>query len=57
MSLSYLVFFTMVFAFSAMATVVIVDPYGDLDYNAIQVYSYNNCECPEYSPYGNYFNR
>lgn len=34
-----------------LALEVIVDPYGDIDYEAINVYTYSsNCECPPEKP-------
>jgi len=32
---------------AVLALEVIVNPYDSIDYEAINVYTYNDCECPE----------
>lgn len=48
---SFFIFMSIFFILSAYATIVITNPYDELDYEAINVYHYNNCECPEVKRY------
>lgn len=44
---NFFIFMSLFFILSAYATIVITNPYDDLDYDAINVYTYNDCECPQ----------
>ena len=43
------VIFCLLIPIIALALEVITDPYDDIDYESINVYTYNDCECPQES--------